>query len=150
MSKKGEWNVKTELDFFKKLSDGTLLNFTGEQRRETEAFIKTSIGTKEDFLMTILTTGSNLEELIDSKPTARGQVLSRFMGLEFLKKKEEVAKEIYGEFSKQKLSNVYSSEQLKDDITTHQTSIQTLNTQIDDSQKELKMLKKILLKVKLS
>jgi DNA repair exonuclease SbcCD ATPase subunit len=137
MSKKGEWNVKTELDFFKKLSDGTLLNFTGEQRRETETFIKTSIGTKEDFLMTILTTGSNLEELLESKPTARGQVLSRFMGLEFLKKKEEVAKEIYGEFSKQKLSNVYSSEQLKDDITTHQTSIQTLNTQIEDSQKEL-------------
>jgi DNA repair exonuclease SbcCD ATPase subunit len=137
MSKKGEWNVKTELDFFKKLSDGTLLNFTGEQRRETEAFIKTSIGTKEDFLMTILTTGSNLEELLESKPTARGQVLSRFMGLEFLKKKEEVAKEIYGEFSKQKLSNVYSSEQLKDDITTHQTSIQTLNTQIEESRKEL-------------
>lgn len=137
MSKKGEWNVKTELDFFKKLSDGTLLNFTGEQRRETEAFIKTSIGTKEDFLMTILTTGSNLEELLESKPTARGQVLSRFMGLEFLKKKEEVAKEIYGEFSKQKLSNVYSSEQLKDDIKTHQESIQTLNTQIEDSTKEL-------------
>ena len=137
LSKKGEWNVKTELDFFKKLSDGTLLNFTGEQRRETESFIKTSIGTKEDFLMTILTTGSNLEELLESKPTARGQVLSRFMGLEFLKKKEEVAKEIYGEFSKQKLSNIYSSEQLKDDITTHETSIQTLNTQIEDSTKEL-------------
>jgi DNA repair exonuclease SbcCD ATPase subunit len=137
MSKKGEWNVKTELDFFKKLSDGTLLNFTGEQRRETEAFIKTSIGTKEDFLMTILTTGSNLEELLESKPTARGQVLSRFMGLEFLKKKEEVAKEIYGEFSKQKLSNVYSSEQLKDDITTHQESIQTLNIRIEESKKEL-------------
>jgi DNA repair exonuclease SbcCD ATPase subunit len=137
LSKKGEWNVKTELDFFKKLSDGSLLNFTGEQRRETEAFIKTSIGTKEDFLMTILTTGSNLEELLESKPTARGQVLSRFMGLEFLKKKEEVAKEIYGEFSKQKMSNIYSSEQLKDDITTHETSIQTLNTQIEESKKDL-------------
>ena len=137
MSKKGEWNVKTELDFFKKLSDGSLLNFTGEQRRETEAFIKTSIGTKEDFLMTILTTGSNLEELLESKPTARGQVLSRFMGLEFLKKKEEVAKEIYGEFSKQKLSNVYSSEQLKDDITKHEDTIKTLNDQIDESKKEL-------------
>jgi DNA repair exonuclease SbcCD ATPase subunit len=137
MSKKGEWNVKTELDFFKKLSDGSLLNFTGEQRRETESFIKTSIGTKEDFLMTILTTGSNLEELLESKPTARGQVLSRFMGLEFLKKKEEVAKEIYGEFSKQKLSNVYSSEQLKGDIITHETSIQVLNTQIEESKKDL-------------
>ena len=148
MSKKGEWNVKTELDFFKKLSDGTLLNFTGEQRRETEAFIKTSIGTKEDFLMTILTTGSNLEELLESKPTARGQVLSRFMGLEFLKKKEEVAKEIYGEFSKQKLSNVYSSEQLKDDITTHQESIQTLNTQIEDNTKELTNVEEAIFKGK--
>jgi DNA repair exonuclease SbcCD ATPase subunit len=137
LSKKSEWNVKTELDFFKKLADGSLLNFTGEQRRETEAFIKTSIGTKEDFLMTILTTGSNLEELLESKPTARGQVLSRFMGLEFLKKKEETAKEIYGEFSKQKLSNVYSSEQLKDDITTHEGSIKSLTTQIEESQKEL-------------
>jgi DNA repair exonuclease SbcCD ATPase subunit len=137
MSKKGEWNVKTELDFFKKLSDGSLLNFTGEQRRETEAFIKTSIGTKEDFLMTILTTGSNLEELLESKPTARGQVLSRFMGLEFLKKKEEVAKEIYGEFSKQKLSNVYSSEQLKDDNVKHEESIKELESQGQNAQTEL-------------
>ena len=137
LSKKGEWNVKTELDFFKKLSDGSLQNFTGEQRRETEAFIKNSIGTKEDFLMTILTTGSNLEELLESKPTARGQVLSRFMGLEFLKKKEEVAKEIYGEFSKQKLSNIYSSEQLKTDNETHQESITNLLAQIDDKKKEL-------------
>jgi DNA repair exonuclease SbcCD ATPase subunit len=148
LSKKNEWNVKTELDFFKKLSDGTLLNFTGEQRRETEAFIKNSIGTKEDFLMTILTTGSNLEELLESKPTARGQVLSRFMGLEFIKKKEEAAKEIYGEFSKQKLSNIYSSEQLKDEIQTHQDSIVNLQTQIGDSKKELTNVEDAILKGK--
>lgn len=74
-SKSGEWNVKTELDFFKKLSDGSLQNFTGEQRRETESFLKSSIGTKEDFLMTILTTASNLEDLIDSKPTAADKYL---------------------------------------------------------------------------
>jgi DNA repair exonuclease SbcCD ATPase subunit len=148
LSKKNEWNVKTELDFFKKLSDGTLLNFTGEQRRETEAFIKTSIGTKEDFLMTILTTGSNLEELLESKPTARGQVLSRFMGLEFLKKKEEASKEIYSEFSKQKLSNIYSSEKLKDDITTHETSIQTLKTQIYESKKDLSNVEDAIVKGK--
>jgi len=137
LSKKGEWNVKTELDFFKKLSDGTLLNFTGEQRRETEAFIKNSIGTKEDFLMTILTTGSNLEELLESKPTARGQVLSRFMGLEFLKRKEEIAKEVYSEFSKQKISNIYFSEQLKSDIETHNNSIVNLETQIKESNQSL-------------
>ena len=137
MSKKGEWNVKTELDFFKKFADGSLQNFTGEQRRETEAFIKNSIGTKEDFLMTILTTATNLEELIDSKPTARGQVLSRFMGLEFLKKKEETGKEIYSEFSKSKISNIYSTEQLKGDIDQHETTIKELNDQIGVSEKEL-------------
>ena len=125
-SKSGDWNVKTELDFFKKLSDGSLQNFTGEQRRETEAFIKTSIGSKDDFLMTILTTATNLEDLIDSKPTARGQVLSRFMGLDFLKKKEETGKEIYSEFSKSMLSNVYSSEKLKTDNETYTEQINTL------------------------
>ena len=136
-SKKGEWNVKTELDFFKKLHDGSLQNFTGEQRRETEEFIKNSIGTKEDFLMTILTTATNLEDLLESKPTARGQVLSRFMGLEFLKRKEEVAKEIYSTFSKSKLSNVYNSEQLKQDIESYESKIVELNEQIDDLKKEV-------------
>ena len=138
LSKKGEWNVKTELDFFKKLHDGSLLNFTGEQRRETETFIKNSIGTKEDFLMTILTTATNLEELLESKPTARGQVLSRFMGLEFLKKKEEVAKEIYSTFSKSKISNLYNSEQLKTDIETYQNTITELKDEIKTLEDEVK------------
>jgi len=137
-SKKGEWNVKTELDFFKKLHDGSLQNFTGEQRRETEAFIKSSIGTKEDFLMTILTTATNLEELLEAKPTARGQVLSRFMGLEFLKKKEEVAKEIYSSFSKSKLSNIYNSEELKQDIESFESKITELEGQIEILKSEVK------------
>jgi DNA repair exonuclease SbcCD ATPase subunit len=137
LSKKGEWNVKTELDFFKKMSDGTLQNFTGEQRRETEKFIKESIGTKDDFLMTILTTATNLEELIDAKPTARGQVLSRFMGLEFLKRKEEVAKSIYSDFSKSMLSNIYNTEQLKTDNENNETKISELKSNIETNRLEL-------------
>lgn len=137
LSKSGDWTVKTELDFFKKLADGSLQNFTGEQRRETEAFIKTSIGTKEDFLMTILTTATNLEELIDSKPTARGQVLSRFMGLDFLKRKEDTGKELYSEFSKSMISNVYNSESLKTDIETYKTNIQTMTEENVELQKAL-------------
>ena len=132
-SKSGDWNVKTELDFLKKLGDGSYQNFTGEQRRETEKFIKNSIGEMDDFLMTILTTASNLEELIDSKPTARGQVLSRFMGLEFLKRKEEAAKEIVSAFSKGMLSNVYNTETLKGEIEQHEQRIVTFqqaNTEV--------------------
>ena len=132
-SKAGEWNVKTDLEFFKKLADGQLQNFTGEQRRETENFMKTSIGNMDDFLMTIVTTASNLEDLLEAKPTARGQVLSRFLGLEFLKKKEEVGKEIYSEFSKGMLSNVYNTESLKQDNDTSNEEIKRLKTEIEES-----------------
>jgi len=145
-SKAGEWNVKTELDFFKKLSDGQLQNFTGEQRRETENFIKTSIGDMDDFLMTIVTTASNLEDLIESKPTARGQVLSRFLGLEFLKKKEETGKELYSSFSKGMISNVYNTETLKQDITTSKEEIKRLTDEITDSETKIEDVDKRLQK----
>ena len=131
LSKKDEWNVKTELDFYKKLADGSLQNFTGEQRRETEEFIKKSIGTKDDFLMTILTTASNLEGLIDAKPTARGQVVSRFMGLDYLKRKEEIAKTFYSDFSKSMMSNIYNSEQLKTDNENYQSMIELKKSEIN-------------------
>lgn len=136
-SKAGEWNVKTELDFFKKLADGQLQNFTGEQRRETENFIKTSIGDMDDFLMTIVTTASNLEDLLEAKPTARGQVLSRFLGLEFLKKKEETGKEIFAEFSKGMMSNVYNTESLKQDNVNNKEEITRLQDEIDDSETKI-------------
>jgi len=145
-AKSGEWNVKTELDFFKKLVDGQLLNFTGEQRRETEEFIKNSIGNMDDFLMTILTTASNLEDLLEAKPTARGQVLSRFLGLEFLKKKEEYGKEIYSEFSKSMLSNVYNTETLKQDIIEHNQNIETLQEEINVATENIKDVDKRLQK----
>jgi DNA repair exonuclease SbcCD ATPase subunit len=136
-SKAGEWNVKTELEFFKKLADGQLQNFTGEQRRETENFIKTSIGDMDDFLMTIVTTASNLEDLLEAKPTARGQVLSKFLGLEFLKKKEETGKEIYSEFSKSMLSNVYNTESLKQTNEESKEQITNLKNEIDETHKKI-------------
>ena len=115
-TKKGDWSVSTSLEFLERKSDGSLQNFTGEQRRETEKFIKESIGTMNDFLLTVLTTASNLESLIESKPTERGNVLSRFIGLEVLKDKEILCKEMYSKWSKTLISNVYNIEDLKKDI----------------------------------
>jgi exonuclease SbcC len=119
------------------MADGSLQNFTGEQRRETEEFIKRSIGTMDDFLMTILTTATNLEELIDSKPTARGQVLSRFLGLDSLKLKEDVAKEITSNYSKRMISNIYNVEELKEDIETAKMDIEQENKNIQTYVDEL-------------
>lgn len=140
LSKSGEWNIKTELDFFKKLPNGELQNFTGEQRRETEKFIKTSIGEQEDFLMTILTTASNLEDLLEAKPTARGQVLSKFLGLDFLKRKEETAKEIFSEFSKQMVSNVYSHTTLTQENENMENRISTIKSDNQNIQTEIELV----------
>jgi DNA repair exonuclease SbcCD ATPase subunit len=87
--------------------------------------------------MTILTTATNLEDLLESKPTARGQVLSRFMGLEFLKNKEETAKAIYSEFSKSMLSNIYNTEQLKSDNLQYENNIEGYKLEIETFKTEL-------------
>jgi DNA repair exonuclease SbcCD ATPase subunit len=145
-SKSGEWNVKTELDFFKKFPDGSLVKFTGEQRRETEKFIKTSIGSYEDFLMTILTTGTNLEDLLEAKPTARGQVLSRFLGLDFLKRKEETGKEIYSEFSKSMISNIYNTETLKNENEELLVKNQEFDKNIAESEVKIEDVKSRIVK----
>jgi DNA repair exonuclease SbcCD ATPase subunit len=131
------YTVSTTLDFFKKLADGSLLNFTGEQRRETEEFIKNSIGTMDDFLMTILTTATNLEELIEAKPTARGQVLSRFLGLDSLKLKEDVAKEMTSNFQKRMVSNLYDVETLNGNIEGYNDKIKEEQNNIAEYNKQL-------------
>ena len=136
-TKKGDWSVSTSLEFLERKKDGSLQNFTGEQRRETEKFIKESIGTMNDFLLTVLSTAGNLESLIDSKPTERGNVLSRFIGLEILKDKEDVCKKMYSEWSKKLISNVYNIEELKEEIITSQEEKDNLLEITINHQKEL-------------
>lgn len=147
MSKSGEYTVKNELEFFKKSEDGSIINLSGEQRRETEAFISSAIGTQEDFLSTILTTGYNLEELIESKPTARGQILTKFMGLESLKAKEEIAKEMYNDWSKKLVSNTYNKISLESDNETYKESITNSESEIVRLTKELGKFEKDLEKL---
>lgn len=146
-SKSGEYTVTNKLEFYKRKEDGTIENLSGEQRRETESFIESAIGTEEDFLSTILTTGYNLEELIESKPTARGQILTKFMGLESLKVKEEVAKGIYNDWSKKLISNTHNIAQLEidnqtynDSITNSEEQLGILVVELDEHTKTLKSL----------
>jgi len=129
-SRSGEFTVKNDLDFYKDNGDGTTLNLTGEQRRETEVYISSAIGSEEDFLSTILTTGYNLEELIESKPTARGQILTRFLGLESLKQKEEICKEIYSDWSKKLISNTHNIVDLEEDNNEHRENIENAKDEV--------------------
>jgi DNA repair exonuclease SbcCD ATPase subunit len=129
-SRSGEFTVKNDLDFYKDNGDGTTLNLTGEQRRETETYIASAIGSEEDFLSTILTTGYNLEELIESKPTARGQILTRFLGLESLKQKEEICKEIYSDWGKKLISNTHNIVDLEEENSEHKENIENAKDEV--------------------
>jgi DNA repair exonuclease SbcCD ATPase subunit len=146
-SKSGEYTVTNKLEFYKRKEDGEIENLSGEQRRETESFIASAIGTEEDFLSTILTTGYNLEELIESKPTARGQILTKFLGLESLKAKEEIAKEIYNDWSKKLVSNTYNKVTLELEITNHKESLDNSESEIVRLTKELGKFQKELEKL---
>ena len=144
-TKTGEYNVSNKLDFFRIKDNGEIENLTGEQRRETEDFINKAIGSEEDFLSTILTTGNNLEELIESKPTARGLILTKFLGLEILKDKEEICKLIQSEWSKKLISNNYNisdlestNKSLKEDMKNNKQEILRLDKEIKTSQRTLK------------
>jgi len=146
-TKSNDYTVTNKLEFYKRKEDGTIENLSGEQRRETETFIASAIGTEEDFLSTILTTGYNMEELIESKPTARGQILTKFLGLESLKIKEEIAKELYNDWSKKLISNNYNIKQLEIDNNTFNDSITNSNSEIVRLNKELKKYEKSLSKL---
>ena len=122
-SRSGDYTVTNSLEFYKELPDGTVENLTGEQRRETEEYIISAIGSEEDFLSTILTTGYNWEELIESKPTARGQILTKFMGLETFRDKEDICKEMLSNWSKKLVSNTYNIVDLQVDITNLEKNI---------------------------
>ncbi len=136
-SKSGDYNVTNVLDFFKINTDGTMENLKGEQRKETEKFITEAIGSEEDFLATILTTGGNLEDLIESKPTARGQILTKFLGLEIFKEKEEIAKKMYSDWSKKLISNTHNIVDLQNDNETLEKNIQESNELITQLKTDL-------------
>ena len=55
-----EYTTKTHLFFYRILPDGSIENLEGEQRRETEEFIKKSVGSVNDFLLTIIADADNL------------------------------------------------------------------------------------------
>jgi DNA repair exonuclease SbcCD ATPase subunit len=143
-SRSGDYTVRADLEFYKILQNGEVQNLAGEQRRETEQFITKAIGTEEDFLSTILTTGYNLEELIDSKPTARGFILTKFLGLDQLKKKEDICRERYNEYQRKMVSNTHDKftlekqiDTFREEITTKEGNISATNTKLGETTQTL-------------
>jgi DNA repair exonuclease SbcCD ATPase subunit len=144
LSKNGEYKVSTSLEFYKMLSDGTKENLEGEQRRETDKLIEDTIGSYDDFMLTIVATAKNLEDLMETKPTQRGRLLTKFIGLEIIEKKEEINKGLMSEFKSKMKSNLFNTKQLELDIEEYKRNISDNRISNKENNKKLsEVLEKI-------
>ena len=138
LSKSGEYKVSSSLEFYHILSDGTKENLEGEQRRETDKLITETIGSYDDFMLTIVATAKNLEDLIETKPTQRGRLLTKFIGLEVIEKKEDINKSLMSDFKSKMKSNVYNTKQLEIDNEEYSKNISDNRITIKSKEKELR------------
>ena len=123
LSKSGDYKVTSKLEFYRILADGTEENLEGEQRRETDKLIADTIGSHDDFMLTIVATSKNLEDLMETKPTHRGRLLTKFIGLEVIEKKEEINKSLMSDFKSKMKSNVYNTKELELEIEDFKNTI---------------------------
>ena len=123
LSKSGDYKVTSKLEFYRILADGTEENLEGEQRRETDKLIADTIGSYDDFMLTIVATSKNLEDLMETKPTHRGRLLTKFIGLEVIEKKEEINKSLMSDFKSKMKSNVYNTKELELEIEDFKNTI---------------------------
>lgn len=135
--KAGGFTVSSSVEYKKLLPDGSEEDLKGEQTQDTTKKISEAIGTESDFMTTIIATGDNLTDLIDSKPTERGKTLTKFIGLEILDEKEEIVKKMSSEFKKTMRSNIYNTETLKNEIVDHNNSIVNLKNSNLENDKNL-------------
>lgn len=122
-SKNGDYKVSSKLEFYRIFADGTEENLEGEQRRETDKLIADTIGSYDDFMLTIVATSKNLEDLMETKPTHRGRLLTKFIGLEVIEKKEEINKSLMSDFKSKMKSNVYNTKELELEIEDFKNTI---------------------------
>lgn len=135
-----DYNTRTDLSFYRILHDDTIENLEGEQRRETEEFIKKSIGSVDDFLLTIIADADNLENIIHTKPTEKGRILSRFIGLEVIEDKEVIVKEMKSAWAKGLKSDQYNITELTLEIEELEKTIKEKENTIIENDIEVKAL----------
>lgn len=95
----------------------------GVDVKQTNKIIKESIGKEEDFDLIMCITGSNLNDLIEEKPTDRGRLFSRWIGLLPLEEKDSLAHDKYNQSIKPSLlSNQFNKETLSQEIEAYKVT----------------------------
>lgn len=116
-SRRQNGEVKVDVEFMRKTDDDWLI-LSGDDRRDTNAIIRSYVGSYEDFVLTNLSVQNQNALFIDKGQTERKDLLSQFMGLTIFDRLFDLAsneiKEVQGSLKR------FS----KDDFTTQLADIQ--------------------------
>lgn len=145
--KDGGWQTTNTVNYYRILPDGEEVPENGDDSKKTGKFIKETIGTEDDFMLTILATAKNLEDLIDSTSTEKGKLITRFIGLEVIEEKEKIVRKKYNEWSKTLKSNIYNIIDLEELITNLKDENEDFKRLLIDNQTKLKNKKEELEKL---
>lgn len=121
------------------------LNETDEHSIKTTKKIKDTLGTEEDFKLIVSADARSLEDIIDTKPTERSNMVHRFLGLEIIFKKEEIAKRLESAYKKTMLSNFYTKSDLDNKNAKNEETIVTNNNLKEEKEKLLESTKENIL-----
>jgi len=128
-NRKKNGDVKVDASFWKMQDNGDRLSLNGEDRRDTNANIRSYVGTYEDFVMTALSSQSSNSLFIDKSHSERKDLLIQFMGLNIFDRLFDTAhdesKEIAGILKRFKKSDV--TDQIADTHTQLTTEQETLD-----------------------
>lgn len=109
-TRKKNGDVKVDVNFWKISESGVEESLNGESRRDTNANIRSYVGTYEDFIMTALSGQTSNALFIDKSQSERKDLLIQFMGLNIFDKLYAIAndevKEIAGILKRFKKSDV--------------------------------------------
>lgn len=146
-TKKSKTTQKVE---YYRLSNGTLEeldDYIDNQQEEnsikTNKVIKEAIGNESDFDLIMSVTDATLDELVNKKETERGRLLSRWIGLLPLERKDELAREAFNSTIKPRLLlNQFNEETLRQEISAYELNIKTLTSENKKYAKEITSLDK--------
>jgi DNA repair exonuclease SbcCD ATPase subunit len=151
-TRKKNGEVKVDVNFYRKEADDKITSLNGEDRRDTNANIRSYVGTYEDFVLTTLSVQNQNSLFIDTGQSDRKDLLSQFIGLTIFDRLFNLAsdeiKEVAGAlktFKKddftQKLADLQKGIDTHEDICKRvASSVEQLKTEIDEATNDIETL----------
>jgi DNA repair exonuclease SbcCD ATPase subunit/predicted phosphodiesterase len=137
-NKKGD--VRVDVDFWKEVN-GKVESLNGEDRRDTNAAIRSHIGDYEDFLLTNISVQNNGALFIDKSQSERKDLLSQFMGINIFDKLCGLAldemKEVVGALKR------FNRDDFTENLAVTQTNIEIEKGIYDSTEDQIKSKAKL-------